>query len=261
MAKLRRFIADVGGISVDVTFRSRRRFVLRPRPDGAIELSAPRSLSKRAVEDWLAGEGARAVASVAKRLPDVEELERRRAWSRLAEGDEVAVWGRPVRVRLVQAPGRPAARARDGTLELLVADPFDGSEAARHGRRRLFEDLLRRELLSAIPAVKERAEKACGTKTGRWSVRRMRSRWGSCRPDTGAVSISLDLACHDPVYLELVAVHEAAHMAAPNHGASFQALMDRALPAWRDLQAELDREGLRLPEKAPRTAASFRGTP
>ncbi|MEY8436689.1 YgjP-like metallopeptidase domain-containing protein [Atopobiaceae bacterium 24-176] len=261
MTKLRRFTAKVGGISVDVVFRSRRRFVLRPRPDGTVELSAPRSFSKRAVEQWLAVEGAPALASVARRLPNEEELGRRRAWSCLADGDEVAIWGRPVRVRLARSPGRPAARVDGGTLELLVCDPLDDSEAARHERRRLFEGLLRRELSSALPEVKERAEKACGTRTGRWTVRRMRSRWGSCRPDTGAVSISLDLACHDPAFLELVATHEAAHVAAPNHGASFQALMDRALPAWRELQTALDSEGMRLPREAPRPAASFGRAP
>ena len=239
---------------VDVVFRARRRFVLRPGPDGRVTVSAPRSMGRRAVLAWLEGEGAAVLASVARRLPSGEELELRRAWGRLREGDVVAVWGRPVTVRLEPTGRRPAARLDGDTLALAVPDPDDPSEEARQLRRRLFEGLLRSELAAAVPGARERAERAVGVGTGRWTVRRMRSRWGSCRPSTGSVSLSLDLACHDPAFLDLVAVHEVAHMEAPDHGPRFSGVMDRALPGWRGLQADLDREGMRLPADAPAKA-------
>ncbi len=239
---------------VDVVFRARRRFVLRPGRDGRVTVSAPRSMGRAAVLAWLGGEGADVLAPVAQRLPAADELERRRAWGRLREGDVVAVWGRPVAVRLETAEGRPAARVEDGSLVLGVPDPKDPSEETHQLRRRLFEGLLRSELAAAVPGARERAERAVGTGTGRWTVRRMGSRWGSCRPSTGSVSIALDLACHDPAFLDLVAVHEVAHMEAPDHGPRFSEVMDRALPGWRGLQADLDREGMRLPPDAPAKA-------
>lgn len=66
------------------------------------------------------------------------------------------------------------------------------------------------------------------------AFRNMKSRWGSCRPDTGRVCINVRLALYPPRCLEYVVVHELCHFHVRNHGPEFQALMDKCLPDWRE---------------------------
>ena len=72
------------------------------------------------------------------------------------------------------------------------------------------------------------------------AYRNMRSRWGSCTPDTGRVCINVRLALYPPRCLEYVVVHGLCHFHARNHGADFKALMDRYLPDWRETKKILD---------------------
>ena len=53
------------------------------------------------------------------------------------------------------------------------------------------------------------------------------SRWGSCTPDTRSLRVSTRLAVYPPWVLDYVLVHELAHLVEPEHGPSFDALVDR----------------------------------
>ena len=72
------------------------------------------------------------------------------------------------------------------------------------------------------------------------AYRNMRSRWGSCTPDTGRVCINIRLALYPPQCLEYVVVHELCHFFVRNHGAGFKALMDKHLPNWRESKKLLE---------------------
>ena len=71
------------------------------------------------------------------------------------------------------------------------------------------------------------------------AYRNMTSRWGSCQPKTGRICINVRLALYPPECLEYVVVHELAHLREPNHGPSFHALLDAALPNWRTAERKL----------------------
>jgi len=72
------------------------------------------------------------------------------------------------------------------------------------------------------------------------SVRRMRSRWGSCNTQRKHVNLALELARRDDELLEYVIVHELAHLFERGHGPAFYAVMDRYLPNWRALRKQLN---------------------
>ena len=59
-----------------------------------------------------------------------------------------------------------------------------------------------------------------------WSDRQM-ARWGSCTPTDGKIRISNRLATMPPWVLDWVIIHELAHLAVPDHGVGFKALVGR----------------------------------
>ena len=74
---------------------------------------------------------------------------------------------------------------------------------------------------------------------GSLAYRNMRSRWGSCQPETGRICINTRLALYPPECLEYVVVHELAHLLEANHGPAFYAILDRALPTWKSARDKL----------------------
>lgn len=66
-----------------------------------------------------------------------------------------------------------------------------------------------------------------------FSIRRMKTRWGSCTPKTGQIRINTELAKKPPECLEYLIVHEMTHLLEPTHNARFKALLDQFLPDWR----------------------------
>ena len=71
-------------------------------------------------------------------------------------------------------------------------------------------------------------------------VRAMTSRWGSCAPKAGVVTLNTYLLGADDALIEYVCVHELTHFLHPDHSAAFYAEMDVRLPNHRALSARLN---------------------
>ena len=52
-------------------------------------------------------------------------------------------------------------------------------------------------------------------------IKKMKSRWGSCKVTTKDITINSNLAKYDPICIEYVFCHEIAHIKYPNHSKSF----------------------------------------
>lgn len=97
-----------------------------------------------------------------------------------------------------------------------------------------------RDLIAAlVPPLVEKWEEVLGVHAGSLAYRNMRSRWGSCQPETGRICINTRLALYPPECLEYVVVHELAHLLEANHGPAFYAILDRALPTWKSARDKL----------------------
>lgn len=72
-----------------------------------------------------------------------------------------------------------------------------------------------------------------------WTIRQMRSEWGSCIARKRHLVFNLELARVPVECVEYVVVHELTHLAVQNHGPAFQALMTRRLPNWKQLRKQI----------------------
>ena len=77
----------------------------------------------------------------------------------------------------------------------------------------------------------------------RFSVKDMRTRWGSCSLKTGTLAFSLRLLGTPAAAQEYVVVHEFCHFAHPDHSPAFWAAVARVLPDYQQRRDLLRRTG------------------
>lgn len=221
----------VRGIDVDVVYKDIKNLHIGVYPPlGRVRVAAPSTLDDDRVR-----------LAVIQRLPWItKQREQFRSAERQSEremvtGESHYAWGLRYRLRVVERPGRAHVEIDGARLLLYVPT---GSTTAE--RRTILTTWQREQLRERIPGLIERWEQVIGREVPRWSVRRMKTKWGSCNRETGHIWFNIELAKKHPDCLEYIVVHEMTHLLECHHGERFSRLMDRHLPDWRARRDQLD---------------------
>jgi predicted metal-dependent hydrolase len=220
----------VDSIEIAVVRRRMRRLrlVVRP-PDGHVVISAPQWVARRELEAFATAKVAWIHAQKARirALPPAPSLDYR-------SGEHHPVWGRPCTLDVIAGTRRARVTIDGDRLLLAIA-----ADADRSARFRALEAWHRDEAAQAIGPLVAAWEPTLGVEVAGWSVRRMKTRWGSCTPRTRRLRFNSELAKRRPELLEYVVVHEMAHIVEPSHNARFKTLLTAHMPDWRERHAEL----------------------
>ena len=73
-----------------------------------------------------------------------------------------------------------------------------------------------------------------------FTVRDMKTRWGSCSIHSKKIRMNLQLAVKSEECVEYVLVHELCHLLEPSHNQRFYDLMSQFLPDWRERKQKLN---------------------
>lgn len=217
-------ILNVDGLEIPVSVVRKRvkNLNLRVRADGTVTLSIPQHLPLARAREFLDRKG----GWIAERVR--RNIERRLSPDLAGElPDRIPLWGKLVPRDSVQANSGQAASGRDAGDQ--------GAPGQTTIDQAALDELYRTEVLCALPDIVERMEARVGVHAARWSVRVMKTRWGSCTPKTGAIRINARLAAYPPECLEFVVAHELVHLLEPSHNARFHTLLDEFCPDNRHL--------------------------
>lgn len=223
-------LLDADGLEIPVTVMRKRvkNLNLRVRSDGSVALSIPQHLPLLRAREFLE----RKSGWIAERIRRGAERDARQ----LRDGEPpegIPLWGELIQLDSDKAGADPATpnQTTPGQVAPVQAGFDQGA----------IDEFYRTELIRRLPEVVARAERRIGVHATRWSVRVMKTRWGSCTPKTGAIRINAHLAAYPPECLEFVVAHELVHLLEPSHNARFHALLDEFCPENRPL-AKLLRE-------------------
>ena len=206
--------------------RRARRLAVRVYPDARVEVIVPPRARPREVESFLASqrewiENKRAQALRNRPAPEIFPP------SSLYLG----MTGENLRLHLAGGAGRLRVIERDGLLQVSGAFTPASLKAA-----------LRRWLLTAARVRLEPRLVALGASTGvayqRLSIRRQRSRWGSCSV-RGTISLNACLLYQRPAVVDYLIVHELMHVKHMNHSNRFWQAVEKNCADWRALDREL----------------------
>lgn len=221
----------VRGIDVDVIYKDIKNLHIGVYPPlGRVRVAAPERLDDEQVR-----------LAVIQRLPWIKrQREQLKAAPRQTEremvtGESHFVWGVRKRLKVVERPGRTHLEVDGDRLVLYTPDTTTADQ-----RRAALDQWRRQQLREAIPGVIETWEQKLEVAVPKWTIRRMKTKWGSCNRENRHLWFNVELAKKHPDCLEYIVVHEMAHYFERNHGERFTKLMDKYLPDWRSRRDQLN---------------------
>ncbi|MFZ4151148.1 M48 family metallopeptidase [Streptomyces pseudogriseolus] len=225
----------IRGIDIDVIYKNIKNLHIGVYPPlGRVRVAAPQQLDDEQVR-----------LAVIQRLPWIKEQRdqlrsaARQSLREMVTGESHYVWGVRRRMKVVERPGRAHFELAGERLLLYVPA---GTSAER--RRELLDRWYREQLRHAIPSLITKWEPILDVSVSRWSIKRMKTKWGSCNRETGHIWFNLELAKKPLACLEYIVVHEMAHYLERHHDDRFTKLMERSMPNWRSLRDQLNKAPL-----------------
>lgn len=98
---------------------------------------------------------------------------------------------------------------------------------------------IRLELKRQLQRLIDKWEPVMGVKSAGFTIKKMKTRWGSCNVKSHHLNFNFLLAKVPPECAEYVVVHELTHLLEPSHNARFWSLMEYYLPGSKELRKQL----------------------
>ena len=226
-------------IPIAVTKKRVKNLNLRITPSGQVRISAPPRASRASIEDfawrhrsWIIDHLAR---QAERQVSGVSSCD-------ITPDSLVPLWGAQVPAAAIagDAPDTSSPLRQETFSSFIGAGstPFPSMPASGPGSREASTEGLaarireryRNEVARVLPGIVHGYERKMGVSVARWSIRSMKTRWGSCTPRARTIRIALELAQYPPASLDMVVAHELVHLMEPSHNERFHMLLDCYCP-------------------------------
>src|ERR1035437_1769544 len=222
----------LGDIAVDVVQKGIKNIHLSVHPPtGKVRIAAPLRMNADTIRVFAISK----LGWIKKQQQKLRKQERETPREYL-DWESHYSWGKRYLLKVVENDAVPRVELKHASMVLHVRPGADDDK-----RQSVMDEWFRRQLKAAIPPLIAKWGRHMGVTVARFTVRKMKTKWGSCTPESKSILINLELAKKPPECLEYIVVHEMVHLLAPTHHSQFIAFMDQFMPKWRFQQEELNR--------------------
>ncbi len=146
------------------------------------------------------------------------------------------LWGKRYLLNIIETEATPHLELQHDRILLHVIPDITTDR-----KQAIIDEFYRHQIEAAIPPLIAKWERLMGLQVNNFTVRKMKTKWGSCTPALQTIRFNLELAKKPAECLEYVIVHEMVHLLEPSHNKRFIAFMDSFMPKWRFYKSELNR--------------------
>lgn len=203
-------------------------------PDGIVRISAPRRMPDRMIREaiekrltWIMTHRMKMLERPAQPVHDYKT------------GDRILYFGRKYPIQNVR--GRRSDAVKFNGKQLLIPC-WEGqtSEEAQNSLYRWYAG----QLQDAAEPLLEKWQAAIGVSINHLTIRKMKTRWGSCNVRDRRISLNLHLVKYPVQCLEYVIVHELVHLLEKGHNAVFWGYVEQFYPDWGNAKSILNSGGI-----------------
>jgi len=224
----------ISGVPIEVCKKNIKNMHLYVKPpDGKVSVSAPLDMRDDAIERFVRTK----FNWIRKQITKYDE-QARHSEREYVSGEVLFVWGKQYYLQVEYGGKNSLVLSRDRAT--LTVRRESTAEQRENYVREWYRELLKVEIARLLP----KWEKITGLKATGWQTKYMTTRWGTCNYKTGKIWFNLQLAKKTPESLEYVILHELCHLVEKNHSEHFISMMDKYMPMWREVKAELNSQTL-----------------
>ncbi len=222
---------NINGVLIELEKKKIKNMYLKVLPpDGRIHICAPLRMSEEEIGrfviarfDWIEKQQ---IKIRNRSIPHELFYE---------SGDVLSIWGRKYNLIVNENRGENSLDLQGDNIVLSMKGTSTSLQ-----RKKVIYTWYRKILESEIHCLLEKWEKIMGVKAESFTMRDMKTRWGTCNVRTKNICLNLQLVTKDPKCLEYVVVHELVHLLERSHNQIFKMYMDKFLPNWRIIKKELN---------------------
>jgi predicted metal-dependent hydrolase len=221
----------------EVTYELERKRVkninLRIRADGTVYVSANDKVQLGIIEDFLNRKSVYILAAIDKYAELAKYVQAERNY---VTGESYRYLGKELRLKLSQ--GENSIQTDGVYLYLVVNDVNDAALKAKLINK--WTDARCRDLFPELIAEIHPIFGKYGIAMPKLILREMISRWGSCQPKRGIITLNKRLIEAPRNCIEYVIMHEFVHFLQANHSKKFYELLSTLMPDWKERKRVLE---------------------
>lgn len=221
-------------IQYTLTRKAVKNLNMRVKPEGAILVSANPLVSAKYVDKFVLSHE----EAIVKALEKYETIRQNASKAlKYESGEKIYFLGQPLHLLLEASKVEGVDRFGD-FLNLRVKDTADFARKERV-MKKWFSKMQREVFLKICDEIYPLFE-PYGVKYPLIKIRTMKSRWGSCQPTKGVITLNARMIAAPREAIEYVVLHEFAHFIHPNHSKDFYALVETLMPDWKQRKEMLN---------------------
>lgn len=226
-------LLQVGGIEAVVLYKPVKNLHLNVLPPvGKVRVTAPQNMNDDAIRTFLATR-----ISWIKKMQAKFKGQERQTPREYVSGETYYFFGKKYKLEVLETDTVPSVEIKGKTKILLTVRPKTNILK----REEIMQNWYRNELYKFLEKAINKWEKKIGVKVNSWSIRRMKTRWGTCNHKKKNIWLNLELTKKPESCIEYVILHELLHLIEEKHSDKFTALLNKYMPKWKSEKEELNR--------------------
>jgi predicted metal-dependent hydrolase len=216
-------ILTIGSVNIEVTFKEIKNLHLSVHPpEGKVTIASPLFYDLEKVKIYAATK-----LGWIKREQTKLRSQAREEPKLMITRESHQFLGKRYLLKVIDS-ARPTLVLKHNIIELYASH-----ESTLMQKRKILYRWYKRELLAQIKKLIVFYAKEMSIMDVQFSVRIMKTKWGSCKIEKRMLLFNIELAKKPIDCIEYIVVHELVHLLERNHNKNFIILMDKFLPNWR----------------------------
>ena len=227
---------EQGDIIYLLTRKQVKNVNLRIKPDGKIFVSAHYDVPISFIDNFIEQKQRYILSTLAKYNKKRNLVQN--VPKRYISGENYELLGKNLRLKVVES--KQESVYTDGVYIFLKVE---NKENFRHKEAKMLRWLheFRISVYTELIQKQYALFQKYGVPYPELKVRHMTSRWGSCHPRKGVITLNSQLIAAPKNCIEYVVLHEFVHFIYPNHSRQFWDFLGMMMPDWKERKKELER--------------------
>lgn len=206
---------------------------MRIKPSLEVTVSANKSVSEKYIIEMINNKS----EWIYKHILEFEKRRSVPRYDKLIDGEVIKYLGKKYLIEIIYGDINKVIKdnnkiiiiINDKDNELLIKEVFDN-----------WLKIKAREIFTEILDIMYKKMKIYDIKYPKMTIRKMKTRWGSCSVNKAKITINRNLIYEPIKSIEYVILHELAHFVYPNHSNDFYKIIKRNMIDFREVEKSLN---------------------